>query len=653
MLPRQTNKLHNMIDQAGSPVTLLLYFAAGTLVVMTLPGKFERHFVRPYILRPIWTVFTVILVYNFAVQFWEHFSEQQSGQLLAVKNAAISAFDHVAVVDVWQQTVQIVKVGAKVVLALFSVVALRLMMSTEQYTSGGRVEYTAEPLLHTYIGFYWALFCYVGLGWSYSRRRRFAATRPKDVELQWWAIATFYTLFDLPDIAGGTVGWSLNKYRQHLSKWKQSKTYYLLQLTAWPIQCIINEACADSPNFAARLRRDLLYPDLRVVGSHPYPANYQDNVWTHNIHALVSKSHYALLQKARRLYSFDNKFHFLDLARAASFPVTPDLEVDDDVIGVLFRKRGAGVPDGVTIKKGELVRNNKVYMKHTSLEMGAGVHVMDVGEKPGQWEAVGVTSATAGIEDTAALDLQKFRLFRLAPAGDWVAQAALRNCKEVQRWISPESPLSTYRVVTTCTAAFADARGKCFLGADTEENKRLRRELLKELPPKLVCMAFRAGRKGKLQDKLSDGAVFYGVNLKTKCIEKGTTYKAFTTNMPNEPSYATHPDTGVKIDGQSLFFDESSKICRDAHAKMCPGVPIIGWDVALSEIGPVLVEANSVFLPCYGQVDYWEYMDEMDKTLRFIDAHRDAQVAPEEPTDGGAALARANKFAQQAAKFPV
>ena len=80
-----------------------------------------------------------------------------------------------------------------------------------------------------------------------------------------------------------------------LYKQLQPFRYYLLQLLTWPLVSLRNEFSSDESFTVARFRRDLLYPDLRVAGRHPYPTDYQDNVWTHNIHAMVSKAHYIFL----------------------------------------------------------------------------------------------------------------------------------------------------------------------------------------------------------------------------------------------------------------------------------------------------------------------------------------------------------------------
>lgn len=54
----------------------------------------------------------------------------------------------------------------------------------------------------------------------------------------------------------------------------------------------------------------------------------------------------------------------------------------------------------------------------------------------------------------------------------------------------------------------------------------------------------------------------------------------------------THPETGRVLRGLSLpFWDEACRMAAEAHA-LFPAFGVIGWDVALTEEGPLLVECN-------------------------------------------------------------
>ena len=68
-------------------------------------------------------------------------------------------------------------------------------------------------------------------------------------------------------------------------------------------------------------------------------------------------------------------------------------------------------------------------------------------------------------------------------------------------------------------------------------------------------------------------------------------------------TYETHPDTGTKIKGMKLpFIPEAREMVKKA-ALLVPEVRYVGWDVAITESGPVLIEGN--FYPSYGLTQYY------------------------------------------------
>lgn len=485
------------------------------------------------------------------------------------------------------------------------------LLSTSGFKDDGTLESTGETLLSVLCGYYWALFSYVVRGSTFSDR---AGKRPNRVELLWWAQATFFKYFDCPDVSGGTIGWSRNKYLPHWPKWKQSKWYHLYTIFSWPITAFLTETKFGFTNFTARFRRDLLNPDLAQAANAPWPANAADNIWTHSIHAIVSKYHFFAFYASRQQYQFDSKLKFLEMARAQNFPVTPDLELPEGVNTVLLKKKGEGaLPDGVEISKDFVMPEGtkRLYIKHHHLEMGAGVQPFNLAPE-GEWEFYAIESPSSAAQIPTSKTL---KAFDVGGSGNWVVQPALQNCKAVKRLCTDTAPLSTYRVVTMSTTGVSDLAYYNF--------PKNREQAARATTPKVVGVAFRAGRAGKMQDKLMDGAIFYGVNLKTGKIDRGTDWKLFRNNMPNEPSIETHPDTGLRVCGEEIFFKESTELCQRGHAELAPCVPIIGWDVALTDNGPLLVEANAVFLPCYSQMDKDTYVDICTTWVKWVDRNRD------------------------------
>lgn len=61
-----------------------------------------------------------------------------------------------------------------------------------------------------------------------------------------------------------------------------------------------------------------------------------------------------------------------------------------------------------------------------------------------------------------------------------------------------------------------------------------------------------------------------------------------------KPDEERHPDTGIEFEGYSLpMFDQAVAMVEKAH-QCCKELPLIGWDVATTERGPLLVEANTL-----------------------------------------------------------
>lgn len=81
-----------------------------------------------------------------------------------------------------------------------------------------------------------------------------------------------------------------------------------------------------------------------------------------------------------------------------------------------------------------------------------------------------------------------------------------------------------------------------------------------------------------------------------------------------------HPDNGVAIAGQFIpQMDKIREIVAHAHMSMCPGVPIIGWDVALTrEAGICLLEANlscNFFRATFDEDAYYSFVGRVFSVL--------------------------------------
>ena len=96
----------------------------------------------------------------------------------------------------------------------------------------------------------------------------------------------------------------------------------------------------------------------------------------------------------------------------------------------------------------------------------------------------------------------------------------------------------------------------------------------------------RIGREGSIVDNLHSGGMVANVDLETGCLATDGADR-------NGDLWVTHPDTGVTIKGfQVPYFHEACEMVKDAIAtRKVEGY--LGWDIAISENGPMLLEINA------------------------------------------------------------
>ncbi len=89
-------------------------------------------------------------------------------------------------------------------------------------------------------------------------------------------------------------------------------------------------------------------------------------------------------------------------------------------------------------------------------------------------------------------------------------------------------------------------------------------------------------------DNFSSGGIAAPVDLDTARLG------CAVAKYPNAKGdfFESHPDTGGKIKGREVpCWAEVCDLVRSAHAKL-DKIPSVGWDVAITKEGPVLIEGN-------------------------------------------------------------
>jgi hypothetical protein len=105
--------------------------------------------------------------------------------------------------------------------------------------------------------------------------------------------------------------------------------------------------------------------------------------------------------------------------------------------------------------------------------------------------------------------------------------------------------------------------------------------------PEIISGFLRVGRAGNIVDNVMAGGLFIGFDLDTgKLNDYG-----FTELEHGGLIYSHHPDTGVEFRNFIIpYFQEVKRIALKAAALISSN--LVGWDIAITSNGPLLIEAN-------------------------------------------------------------
>lgn len=114
---------------------------------------------------------------------------------------------------------------------------------------------------------------------------------------------------------------------------------------------------------------------------------------------------------------------------------------------------------------------------------------------------------------------------------------------------------------------------------------------------------FRVGRAGSNSDNWATGGLLIDIDLETGQLKRGRFAQEFGGAFVDE-----HPDSKLAFGGLKVpYWDEAIALCLHI-AKALPSVRSVGWDVAITEEGPLIIEGNcpwSTPLPQAQNVGYF------------------------------------------------
>ena len=91
--------------------------------------------------------------------------------------------------------------------------------------------------------------------------------------------------------------------------------------------------------------------------------------------------------------------------------------------------------------------------------------------------------------------------------------------------------------------------------------------------------------KGQVVDNADAGGTFVAINIKNGKLDK---YGYFY----NKPRNTSHPVTGLVYENYQIpYWKETIELIKNLHPIIF-GFATIGWDIVITETGPVIVEIN-------------------------------------------------------------
>lgn len=118
--------------------------------------------------------------------------------------------------------------------------------------------------------------------------------------------------------------------------------------------------------------------------------------------------------------------------------------------------------------------------------------------------------------------------------------------------------------------------------------------------PEVISAFIRIGKEGGYVDNISQGGFYVGINMET-----GGLKTHGICEMADGGMFFTHHN-GIRLEGFPIPYFEEVKALAIAAANCLPQ-SLIGWDIAVSKHGPVLIEGNTDYVMQCNDMAYGGY----------------------------------------------
>ncbi len=244
-----------------------------------------------------------------------------------------------------------------------------------------------------------------------------------------------------------------------------------------------------------------------------------------------------------------NKLNFYEHCLQQDLPIVPILYVNDS-----FSHAGRAVRIG-SIAAAVKACKGPYFVKSLGGAHGKNAFSLEGGNDRWSYRG-GVGSLT---------DLSEYCDSIFGGDGGWVLQPKIVSHRDLHQ-ISSDKALSTLRVVT------------CLV----ESKAHILYAVLKIANGKAAVDNFAGGENGNM---------LAPINVESGVL--GPARGSARQDWPEIGKIFVHPATGVRIEGMVVPFWEEVRLLMARAQESLPQLPSLGWDVAVTDDGPLIIEANS------------------------------------------------------------
>ena len=272
-------------------------------------------------------------------------------------------------------------------------------------------------------------------------------------------------------------------------------------------------------------------------------------------HYELNKTFRPALNKPEWAFLFRNKLLFNQYYRQHNLPVTDLYGYYDTRAGLTFKGMPLSKPEQLQALLAEIKPPNLV-IKPVGGDCGHDILIIEkINYQTPEWQFIESEDRILTFDEIVkhlAIDTKRNRYTGFI-LEEKVEQHAFTKA------LNPSS-LNTFRIIT-------------LLDMDNEAE--------------ILLSSLRFGKEGVLIDNTATGGHYFCINP-----EKGIIAPGLSSYREGYKKESRHPVTGKRYEGLEIpYWEEIVRVCKEA-ARLAPFCRTIGWDVALTPGGPVLIEGN-------------------------------------------------------------